>query len=198
MESKFTKKCKEEHYTIVYFDVMKDLQIDFREYIVLQTILHFSKKNQYNKGILKLSNHLKVSRNTVYKALNELLKKGHIFSFEPNSKTINLKHDVRERFEMKGKIYVKIYHNHRKELKLSLRQYVLLYMVYSLSKNRKSRIAIAGTKKYCEYINFSESHFATSKSKLIKAKLLEPLKTHFLKLNVDIFNWFENNKSVQE
>ena len=198
MQDKFTKKCKEEHYTIVYFDVMKDLQIDFREYVVLQTMLHFSKRNEYNKGILKLSNHLKISRNTVYKALNKLFLKGHISSFEPNSKTINLNSDVRERFEVKGKIYVKIYHNHRKALKLSLKQYVLLYMVYSLSKNRKSRIAIAGRKKYCEYINFSESHFATSKSHFVKAKLLEPLETHFLKLNEDIFNWFENNKSVQE
>jgi predicted transcriptional regulator len=195
---KNTENASQEHYTIVYFDVMKNMKIDFTEYIVLQTMLHFSKRNEYKKGIPKLSVYLKISRNTIYDAIDKLFLKGHISRGETNSKTYYLNYDVKEQFEDKGNLYVKIYHSHRKALKLSLRQYVLLYMVYSLSKKRKSRIAIAGRNNYCEYINFSESHFATSKSKLIKAKLLEPLETHFLKLNKDVFSWFENNKSVQE
>ena len=199
MNDKFTTKSeKKEPYTIVYFDVMKDLHISYMEYIVLQTMLHFSSKNEYKKGISKISNHLKLSRNTIYKYLKILMLKEHIARFEPKSDTYYLKYDIKERFENGGKLYVKIYHNHRKELKIAIKKYALLYMIYSLSKNLKNRCANAGIKNYCNYINISESHFETVKGQLIKVNLLEQQTTTFLKLNENLFNWFENNKSVQE
>ncbi len=198
MKDKFTTKNEKEPYTIVYFDVKQDLQLSFREYIVLQTMLHFSSKNEYKKGITKISNHLKLSRNTIYKSLKILLLKEHIARFEPKSDTYYLKYDVKERFENGGRLYVKIYHNHRKKLNIAIKKYALLFMIYSLSKNLKNRCATAGKEHYCKYINISESHFDTVKGQLTKKNLLEPQTTTLLKLNENLFNWFENNKSVQE
>ena len=198
MKDNFTTKSEKEPYTIVYFDVMKDLHIDYTEYLVLQTMVHFSSKNEYYKGITKISNHLKLSRNTIYKSLKILLLKEHIARFEPKSNTYYLKYDIKERFENGGRLYVKIYHKHRKVLNIAIKKYALLYMIYSLSKNLKNRCANAGIKNYCNYINISESHFDTVKGQLIKANLLEQQTTTFLKLNENLFNWFENNKSVQE
>lgn len=192
MESKFTKKGKKVDYTVVYLDIKKDLQIDFTEYLVLQAMLNFSNKNVYSKGVSKLSTYLKISRNTTYKCLNTLFQKGHITNDDLNSKIYYLKYDIRERFESSDNLYVKIYHEHRKELKLSIKQYVFLYMIYSLSK-KVGKSAIAGKKMYCKNINFSESHFATSKSLLIKYKLLEPQGNLSLKLSEEIFEWFKNN-----
>ena len=198
MKDKFTTKSEKKPYTIVYFDVMKDLHIDYTEYLVLQTMVHFSSKNVYYKGITKISNHLKLSRNTIYKSLKILLLKEHIARFEPKSNTYYLKYDIKERFENGGRLYVKIYHKHRKILNIAIKKYALLYMIYSLSKNLKNRCANAGIKNYCNYINISESHFDTVKGQLIKANLLEPQTSTLLKLNETLFNWFENNKSVQE
>lgn len=198
MKNKFTTKSEQEPYTIVYFDVMKDLHIDYTEYLVLQTMVHFSSKNEYNKGITKISNHLKLSRTTTYKYLKILMLKEHIARFEPKSDTYYLKYDIRERFENGGKLYVKIYHKHRKELNIAIKKYVLLYMIYSHSKNLINRCATAGQEHYCRYINISESHFDTVKGQLIKVNLLEPQTSTFLKLKENLFNWFENNKSVQE
>ncbi|OWP85002.1 hypothetical protein BWK59_02550 [Flavobacterium davisii] len=198
MKNKFTTKSEKEPYTIVYFDVMKDLHITYMEYIVLQTMLHFSSRNEYKKGVSKISNYLKLSRNTIYKYLKKLILKEHIARFEPKSNTYYLKYDIRERFENRGNLYVKIYHKHRKELNIAIKKYALLYMIYSLSKNLKNRCATAGQEHYCKYINISESHFDTVKSQLTKANLLEQQTTTLLKLNENLFNWFDNNKSVQE
>lgn len=198
MKDKFTKNCEGEHYTIVYFDVMNDLQIGFTEYIVLQTMLHYSKRNLCNIEKSNLSRKLFIARNTLNKSLNKLVFKEHISKDEIGSKTYYLNPDIRERFECKKGNYVRIYHKHRKELQLSIKQYVFLYLIYTHSKKHKSRIAIAGKSQYCKYINFSESHFATTKSKLMKMSLLEYQETSFLKLNEDVFNWFENKITVQK
>ena len=198
MKNKFTTKREQEPYTIVYFDVKKDLQIDFTEYFVLQTMVHFSKRKDYKVDVTEIGNHLKLSRNTIYKYLKILILKEHISRFEPKSKTYHLKYDVKERFENGGKLYVKIYHKHRKELNIAIKKYALLYLIYSLSKNLKNKCATAGQEHYCKYINISESHFDTVKGQLIEANLLEPQTSTLLKLNENLFNWFENNKSVQE
>ncbi len=198
MKNKFTTKSEQEPYTIVYFDVMKDLHIDYTEYLILQTMIHFCKRNDYKLNVTEIGNHLKLSRNTIYKYLKILILKEHIVRFEPKSDTYHLKYDVKERFENGGKLYVKIYHKHRKELNIAIKKYALLYMIYSLSKNLKNRCATAGIKNYCNYINISESHFDTVKGQLIEANLLEPQTSTLLKLNENLFNWFENNKSVQE
>lgn len=193
MEDKFTKKCKEEHYTIVYFDVLKDLQIDFTEYIVLQTMLHFSNRSAYNKGITKLSSHLNISRNTVYKTLKSLVLKNHIIEVSPKRDIYFLNYDIREKFEIKGLKFVKIYHKNRKHLGISIAQYVLLYMIYSLSKNRKSKIAMVNKTYYQEHTGFSDRYYYNTKNEFIKKNLLDSQENAFLKLNSSVFNWFENN-----
>jgi hypothetical protein len=198
MKDKFTKNSEEEHYTIVYFDVMKDLQIGFTEYAVLQTMFHFSKRNVCNIEKSNLSRKLFIARNTLNKYLEKLIFKEHISKVETDSKTYYLKYDVKERFENGGKIYVKIYHKHRKELKISIKHYIFLYMIYALSKNKVSRISLASKEYYSEYINTSISNFGTIKCELTKKGFLERQETGFLKLNENIFNWFENNKSVQK
>ncbi len=196
MEDKFTKKCKEEHYTIVYFDVMKDLQIDFTEYLVLQTMLHFSKRNEYNGGVTKIKNHLKKSRTTITNVIKILIQKEHIIKSENKSKIFNLNYDIKERFETKNGLYAKIYHNHRKELDLIETHYVFLYLVYSLSKNTKNKIALAKKEYMCSHINTSESNYDTIKSELTRKGFLECQLNTTLKLNQTLFEWFENN-SVQ-
>ncbi|AWM14643.1 hypothetical protein DI487_12785 [Flavobacterium sediminis] len=195
MDNKFIKNPVKDNYSILYFEVMKGLEIGFEEYIVLQIMLKFSKRNEIKLDKSLISKTLCISRNTLDKVLVKLISKGHINKVEAQGKAYYISVDVKEKFEIAG-LYVKIYHKHRKLLKLSLKQYAFLYMIYSLSKKYDSKIAIAGKEKYCDFLNISKSHYDTTKGKFKEANLIEPQKNHFLKLNIDVFNWFES-RNVQ-
>jgi hypothetical protein len=112
-----------------------------------------------------------------------------------DGKTYNLNYDLKERFETSAGVYVQIYHKHRKLLNISVVQYVFLYMIYSLSKNKLNKVAIAGTEYYRKHTNISTRHFYTSINNLTEKNILEPQNNSHLKLNENIFNWFESKCS---
>lgn len=196
-EGELEVKVKD-YYCIVYFEVMRDLNITFEEYLVLEAMLYRSKKNIYKAPISHLAKHLCFSRASIYQYIKGLIQKDHIKKEVNSSKVFYLTHDIKDRFEShKYKAnYIKIYHYKRKELGLSPSQFGFLYLIYSLSKRNK--YPFAGINYYIKHLGISERHYYTSLEKFENKKLIIRKKIRF-KLDRNIYEWFnakERNEDI--
>jgi hypothetical protein len=191
-KKKTTRKLYE--FTILYFGLCKDLNIEFEEYIVLDAMRYYSKHNDLTESISRLSKGIRMSRTTVYSCLKKLHFQGHI-GFDKDNKQYYLDADINERFEnSKNSEYIIIYHQYRKKHRLSISEYGILYLCYSLS--RKYGIAYPN---YEEIIGIKERQYFYVKSKLKKEKLILNNISNGVTLTDSAIKYFDQqrNKSVQ-
>ena len=159
---------------IVYYDVCNDLNVDFLEYTILNTMVRKSKHNTYSKGVAYLSKYLCLSRTTVYKYLKRLFDKEHIT--DVSGKDYCLHHDLVDRFKSLHHQwkYLKVYHELKSKYDLNTMDCSVLYIIYSFSLNKKFRSGFNPVycKAYLAYLPISERAFHKIKAKLIERGLL--------------------------
>lgn len=188
---------KKQHFTIIRYEVMDDLLIDFEEYMILDFMLFRSVKNKYTKGKSILSNVLCLSRGTIDDRFKKLIEKEHVIKDE-FSNSYYLNNDIKERMEINKGNYVVDFHHKRKELGLKkVRHFIFLHLVYSLSKTKG--YAYMGKQNYMKHLRFSTNKDEGRGFKyLVKNAeskgFIETKKyTTFYKLNSELFDWFEEN-----
>lgn len=175
---------------------MNDLDINFDEYLILDRMLFTSKSKRYSEGVTALAKHLGYERATIYKYLRSLTSKG-LVEHSGFAEPYLLDYKVHESFDKKEGRYIKIYHALRKELNISVKSFVLLYLVYSLSRNVKSKTALAGVKMYCSTAQISESYYNNIKQNFLNRGLLADSGSHHLKLHSHVFDWFNITEQLQ-
>ncbi|WP_159800376.1 hypothetical protein [Flavobacterium sp. MK4S-17] len=187
---------KDNRFTMIYYNVMIELEIDFDEYLVLERMLHRSKSNSYSEGISALSKYLGFKWPTIKRKIENLMMKGYIQHFDKGEPYL-IKHNVKDVFEGKTGNYLKIYHAHRSKYKLSVKHYGMLYLIYSLSKRKKNRVAIAGMNLYISVLGISDSHYNHTKSDFLARGFLVDSRSHFLKLSDEFFEWFASQENME-
>jgi hypothetical protein len=184
-----------QYFTIVYYNLLEQLDYQLREYIVFDTLLRNSKRNEFTDGKQFLYNRLFISRNTLDASLNRLKILNFITSIE--NKRILLNYEISEVFtEIQTSNYSIIYHKHRKDLMLSQKEYCLLYCYYFLSK--KYGQSFANAQKYCNDLGIKQREYFRIKRKLLNANLI----ICFAKNNVatieTITEWFNSVQAKQD
>lgn len=169
-------------FTIVYYDLYKELQLeDLETYLILDTMLFFATHNSYTKGVTFLHDYLVLSRTTIHSKIRKLIDLGHLVK---EDQTYSLRHDIEECFQFyrtsKGKLFLKIFPGLKAPLKLNLYQIALLYLFYSYS--RKYGIATACAKCYTQILNVVERQFYNIRSYLETQELITVEKGNIIKL----------------
>lgn len=185
------------NYCIVYFEVMRDLNVTIEEYLVLEQMLFRSKHNTCKIKISSLADYLCFTRASTYKYIKGLIQKRHVEKEVHSSRVFYIHHDVEDRFKPHDKKYIKIYHKKRKQLGLSPMQFSLLYMIYSLSKNLKNKYATASIDYYRSRLGISIRHYYSSLEKCERNNLIIR-KNLYLKLEGNLFEWFKSKEKVDD
>jgi hypothetical protein len=149
--------------------------------------------NDYEKPKAYLYKYLYLAPNTVYNGIKVLEKQN--FISEISDKRISLNYEIVEQFKEEvesGGGFIKIYHKHRKELGLSLREYSLLYAFYSLSL--KSGFTTAKVKRYEEWLGIKERDYHRIKDKLLDKGYILPHQYNKVIVSIEIKNWFDEQK----
>lgn len=183
--------------TIIYYNVITELKTDFDEYLILERMLHRSKSNTYSEGITALSKYLGFERATIYKMLKNLMQKGYIEHYQ-FAKDYILSHRIKEAFDEKSGNHLKIYHAYRSKYKLSVKQFGMLYLIYSLSKRRANRIAFAGVSYYSSTLQISQSYYNHIKSDFLARGFLVDSGSHLLRLSNETFDWFKGQEKPED
>lgn len=173
---------------------MNDLQIGYKEYIILDLMIKQSENNIYNKGVSYLANWLGISRTTFYKEkyLEVLTKKRHITKDENSKKGYLLNYDLKERLEQENGKFTTIYKSFKSLGVQSINQYIFYYSVFTHS--RKQEYASASKKYYAEIIGIKPNTIFT----YIKDDfVIQKPNTSFMKLTPIKEKWFLERQSVQ-
>lgn len=183
-------------YTIIYYEIVNETKMSFKEYIVLETILISSKKHEYKKGIVFLEKKFNYTRNTVRSLIDKLYNKG--FVIEKNGTDYILNQDLKEHLKPLNNSYgIKIYHKHRIELGLNLNEYAILYLFYSYSKKWETKETYSGYEEFKNKIDKKESQFYRAKNRLIELGLIRPTRKDYITLTESIFNWFKIQENIK-
>lgn len=189
--SKFTNsKIVKQNYTLIYYSALEKMNYQYRDFVVLDTLIRKGKKNEFEKSKAFIYKYLHLAPNTVHESINVLHKLN--FISEISNKSISLNHELIEQFKEEtesGGGYVKVYHKHRKELGLSIREYSLLYAFYSLSK--KFGFTTAKVKSYEKWLGIKEREFHRIKNKFLQKGLILPHSKNNVKLSNEIKDWFD-------
>lgn len=186
-------RLEKQKYTLIYYEWLQKMNYQYTDYVILDTLIRKSKKNEFNKSKAFLHQRLYLARNTINSILRKLKKQGLIEEERP--KQIILNYMAVEDFqEMKKGKYIKIYHKHRKELGLSLKEYSLLYAFYSLSTRQKH--ASAKVKRYEEWLGIKEREYHRIKKKLENAGYILPHKRNKVVVSLELCNWFNSQNEV--
>lgn len=193
--SKFTNsKVVKQNYTLTYYSALEKLDYQFREYVIFDTLIRKSKMNDFEKPKAYLYQYLFLAPNTVYNGIKVLEKQN--FISEISDKRICLNYEIVEQFkeevESGGGGYIKIYHKHRKELGLSLKEYSLLYAFYSLSQNYGH--TTAKVKRFEEWLGIKERDYHRIKEKLLGKQYILPHQYNKVSVSIEIKNWFDEQK----
>jgi len=201
MQGKNTKN-KAERFTIIYFENLWDLKIDFTEYMILKYMINHSNRNVFRGNIVKMCEYLGICRTTFYNTnIENLFKSEHIEKDFGNKNYYIINHDVAERISQKDGHYIIIYHNWKKWKTVrgnrviplnDINQYVFLYIIYSLSRNKKKGIALVGKNYLKRHIGLKERNFFKVRDKLINKELLSYPKTNHYMLSRRLFFSFNN------
>lgn len=178
-----------ENYTIVYYDTLKKMNYNITEYVVFDTLIRFSKKNEFKKPKAFLHQYLHLASNTIETSIDILSKKGYI---EETKKIIYLNYEIVELFSENNanSKFIKIYHKHRFELnKMSLHRYALLYAFYSLSLRYGH--TSAKVKFYQENLGIKERNYHRIKEDFLKNGFIQPHQNNYVKVSPIIKNWFD-------
>jgi predicted transcriptional regulator len=189
--SKYNQNSNEKYnYTILYNEVKRKYNLTNREYLIIKEMFRNSVRNTYAKGINFLSKKFNISTNTIKKYIKSLSEKD--FIWDKSDKNYFLNPSISEMLKPIGDSkWIKIFNEHRLELKLSIEQYSMLYLFYSFSKNRKTKEAYSGYKQYERLFDKSESVFYRVINKLKSSKYITKTRENYIKLDNDLFNWFE-------
>jgi len=193
MQDKYTIN-KATRFTIVYHDVRSDLGIDFNEYLVLDVMVRYSRKNTYTKGVAYLGEYLSVTRNVIYSIIKKLIKKEHLEKDE-STKFYQIHYDVADRMKIKTGNYVVIYENWKELGTDSINRYVFLYLVYSLSRRNRNGTAFSGKKLYFKNAILKIDNFNKMTVKLEEKKLIKKIRIDEYKLTNHVFRWFKHHSN---
>ena len=178
------------YYTIIYLDLYQKLRLKPKEYIVLSHIVYTSKRNECKNNVTKFSKQLCISRNTIYNILEKLWAERHIKDYHKESKILCLDVDLKNMFDEQREQtrYCKVYHKHKKELKISELDYILLFSIYILSK--KCSFSNAGSNYFINILGIKERNYYLRKERLSKLGLIrqESYRTYISK---EIEEWFD-------
>lgn len=180
-------KINPKRYTIIYFNLCDGWELSYEEYLIIDTMVFYSRKNVFNYGIKFLMEYLQLSRNTITSYLDRLTQSGYI---ERENKSYRIHLSLLEDFQDKsGENFVRIYHAHRHELGISILEYALLSYFYSQS--RRSGICHAHFSFTHKKIGISERMYYFTKRKFKNKGIIEPLGGYRVKLSKTIRDWFD-------
>lgn len=183
-------KLNPKRFTIIYLDLCNAWELTYEEYLILNTMSYFSKKNAYSYGINFLVEYLELSRNTIVSHVHKLIQNG--FIEKNNKKGYDIHFSVLEELQQEhnNSKYVKVYHVHRKQLGLSILEYTLLYYFYSQS--RRDGICRSHFSYTHNVIGISERMYYVAKKKFKLHNLIEHWDGYKVKLSKPTCDWFSN------
>jgi len=194
-DTKYRIEKIETCFTMVYYHIKENLNIDFEEYMILDYMVHFSTKNTFNKTIVNLSNRLNLSRGTCYNRIKKLSSKGHITKDNTTEKYY-LHYDIEG--EMKNisddDKFIIIYHQWKELNVKSLNHYLFIYFVFSHSNN-EDKIATFGKKYICNYLGIKNRNFHSIIETLEDKDILrKAFGKNEYSLSDDVVSWIENKR----
>lgn len=190
--SKDTKSEQENYgYTLIYYEVLNRFKMDILEYLIIDTMIFKSQKNEYKEGIAYLKKKFSSSENTIKNRIQKLFEKGLIEEKNGRNYIINTDSKTRMKPEVESK-WIVIHHNHRLKLNLSYKGYTLLYLFYSYFKSNRKVYRGYAQYQNSEIYNLSESTFYRHRKELKNNDLIYYSGYIHLLLKENILNWFEN------
>jgi len=166
-------------YATIYYEVGKKLTVEIEEQMILATLFRYSKRS-INKVFL--TGYLCLSPNTITKYIQSLLINRHITIQKGEYLIATHVRELLQQFQENcvGR-YLKIYHEHRLQLGLTVSEFALLYLYYSFSKNNAGA-AWSRRKGYTDILNKTERWYYNTKKKFKEKGLIEDLGGHVVKL----------------
>lgn len=185
------------YFTQVKYKTRIGLNLSFEEYIILDYLV-FLNMRKYEIFTYKMAiDRFGYSKNSVKKYIQSLIAKDYILRREDSKKKelFKVDYEVMEEMQEKQEIFIIIYHEKKKEHNLIDMQFAFLSMVYSLSKNKKNKVALMGKKRYMENLSIgSDENYYETIAKLRKKRLLVKKGVSQFSLNDDLFKWFQGQE----
>ena len=159
------------YYTTINFDLYNQLRLKLNEYIVLRHLVFLSKRNECENNVIKFARQLCLSRNTVYDILEKLSLENFLKEYKKGNELLYLDLDLKEMFneETERGVYSRVYHKHKKELKLTDIDYIILFSFYRLSIRYPS---IAGFSYFNRMLGIKERNYYRIIKKLSESGLI--------------------------
>jgi hypothetical protein len=186
----------------VYYEVLNRLKVDLTEYCILAAMIYKSDENQFTENKSYLWKTLKIDRGTLNNRLGPLIKRGFIRYEGKNRFSLDI--DLMENFRPENisqddeKTYAIIFHKHREELSFSFARYALMYMMYSISKDYKSREVFASHEFYKIRIGIKIDQLNKDKAALIKKGILTPVSKGRFHFESEFYNMLEQRRKVMK
>ncbi|MDN3694996.1 hypothetical protein QWZ06_23550 [Chryseobacterium tructae] len=173
MHYKDNKKYPQFQFIIIYYDVIKELELaDFESYILLYYLMKISKGNEIGKiNMSKIEEKLYsiITRKTLHKKLKVLIEQNHIIEEEKGRYRLNA--DTANKFTPIGHFLI-VYFEFMLAYKIRLKKYLLLYLTYSLFRKSKNNNGFFNEETFCYYLGIKKSMLSKHKKDLIDREFI--------------------------
>ncbi|MDR3026613.1 hypothetical protein [Chryseobacterium sp.] len=196
MQYKDNKKHLQFPFIIIYYDVIKELELaDFESYILLDYLMKVSKGNEIGKiNISKIEQKLysTITRKTLHRKLKVLLEQNHIIEYEKGIFRLNA--DTVSKFTSSGYFLI-VYFEFMLAYKIRLKKYLLLYLTYSLFRKSKNNNGFFNEETFCYYLDLKKSMLSKHKKDLIDRDFIIKQSGTQYKISPVIYEEFEKLKT---
>lgn len=181
-------------FIIIYYDVMRDLNIDFESYILLHYLFKISKKNIIGKiNMSKIEEKLFaiITRKTLDRKLKKLIKQEHIIEDEKGIYRLNA--DIESKLTPSGYFLI-VYFEMLLILKIRVKKYLLLYLAYSLFRMKNNQNGFFNENMFCECLNIRRTMYFRHRKDLVdRGYIIEQNGTQY-QLAPNLYKEFEKLK----